>query len=149
MKLHRLPLTFKWIGLVLIALSGMLTLLFDRLNLRIEVPVFAVVSSFMETKFLVFSRTNFTDEISLLLALTGFLMVVFSKEKNDSEELQLIRYKSFAQAVFINTIFLIFCVLFVYGSSFMAMLVLNIFSVYVFYLIIFYLQRKRDKRKVS
>ncbi len=142
-----IPRQFKWLGLILIVIAGFLYFYFDWYNIRLEVPVFAVYSSFMRTRYFVFSRTNFTDELTLLLALAGFMMIVFSKEKNESDEIKLVRYKSFVQAVFINSLFMAFSILFIYGSGFIAMLVFNVISVYLIYLIIFAFQRRKSQRK--
>ena len=142
-----IPRQFKWLGLILIVIAGFLYFYFDWYNIRLEVPVFAVYSSFMRTRYFVFSRTNFTDELTLLLALAGFMMIVFSKEKNESDEIKLVRYKSLVQAVFINSLFMAFSILFIYGSGFIAMLVFNVISVYLIYLIIFAFQRRKSQRK--
>ncbi len=146
MKFNFLPRAYKWVGLALIILSGILYFLFDRFAIRLDVPVFAVVSSFMETRFLVFSRTNFTDELTLLLALSGIILISFSKGKVESDELKLLRYISFTKAALYNSIFLILCILFVYGSGFIEILVLNLFSGYFIYLIIHYLESRKYKR---
>jgi hypothetical protein len=116
-----------------------------RLNVRIELPVFAVVSTFVETRLFVFSRTNFIDELILLLTIPGLLLVVFSKEKNEFEKLNQMRAKALFRALIANSIFLLASALFVYGSSFMAVVVLNIVSIFLFYLLFFFLLRKRFK----
>lgn len=108
-------------------------------------PVFAVFSSFMETKMLVTFRTNFADELILLLLICGFGLIVFSKEKNETDNLDPLRIKALVKAIIANTVLLLFSILFVFGSGFIAVLVFNLFSVPIFYIFFFYLvERKRE-----
>ncbi|HRW70443.1 hypothetical protein, partial [Lentimicrobium sp.] len=65
-------------------------------------------------------------------------LVAFSKEKNEQQGFDLIRLKAMFRAVLVNTAFLILSVLFIYGSGFMAVLVANLFTFFVLYLLFFY-----------
>jgi len=109
-----------------------------------KVPVFAVYSSFLATKYFTTFKTNFFDELTLLLLISGLALVVFSKEKNETEGLGLVRSKAMTRALIANSIFLFLSVLFIYGSGFIAILAVNIISPFIFYLLFFYL-RKRVK----
>jgi hypothetical protein len=88
--------------------------------------------------------TNFADDLILLPLLCGLGLIVFTKEWIESEQMDLFRIKAVAIAFNKNFIFLIFSVLFIFGSGFIGALVLNLFSFPIFYLIIFnYLKRKQ------
>jgi uncharacterized Tic20 family protein len=91
-------------------------------------PVFAIFSVFLETKFFAIFRTNIADELILLTLLAGLGLIIFSKEKNETEELDLLRLKALAKAGISNLIFLFVSVLFIYVSVFIAILVINIFT---------------------
>lgn len=144
--MNNLLLSYRWkfAGLVT-ALAGIvfaITYLF--FDFTFKIPVFAVYSSFLETNYFTSFSTNFSEELILLLLLCGFGLIIFSKEKKESECLDAIRLKSMARACIANMIFLLFSVLFVYGSGFIAILVINLFSFFILYLLFFYL-RKREK----
>ena len=80
------------------------------------------------------------------MLISGLALIVFTKEKNETEGLDSIRFRAFFRALTANTIFLLLSVIFVYGSGFIAILVVNIFSLFIFYLLFFYL-RKREKKE--
>ena len=141
-----LPYKCKWIGAALI-FSGLVGLVFYLwFDFRLILPVFAVFSSFLETKMFTTFRTNFADELILLTLLAGFFLSAFSKEKTESEILDKIRAKALSKAIFTNVAFLIFSILFIYGNGFLAILLLNLFSLFIFYMIfLFFLKRKKLK----
>ena len=139
-----LPYKFKWIGAVLVFI-GMVGLVFYLwFDFRLILPVFAVLSSFLETKAFTTFQTNVADELILLSFLTGFFFLVFSKEKTESENLDQIRAKSFSKAILANTVLLFFSILFIYGNGFLAIILLNLFSTFIFYLIFFYFLKRKE-----
>jgi hypothetical protein len=143
MKHFLLPFPFKLAGLFL-TLGGIATaVLYIWLDFRFTMPVFAVFSSFVETKMFATFRTNFADELAMLLLIAGLGLIVFSKEKNETENLTLVRNKALAKASIANTVFLLFSILFVYGSGFIGILVLNLFAFSIFYLIFFFFLKRK------
>jgi hypothetical protein len=147
-SLFRLHEKYKWIGYALLLLSIISYWGFSYFNYRIEVPVFAVVSSFIETQYFIISRTSITEELPLLMALIGFFCIVFSKEKDESTSHIAIRSESLLLAFLANTVFMVASVIFLYGSSFIVALVINIFSPFIFYLVIFQI-KLRKWRKIN
>jgi hypothetical protein len=144
MKKFLLPFKFKVAGISLIGTGVLLTVGYFWFDFRIMLPVFAVVSSFLEIKMFAIFKNNVADELILLLFLAGFYFVMFSKEKIESEELNSFRCKALVKAVISNNIFLLFSFLFIFGSGFIAIIVLNLFSLPFFYLFFFSLL-KREK----
>jgi hypothetical protein len=138
MKNLLLPYPWKFLGLILIMTGTALGIFYIWFDFRFTMPVFAVFSSFLETKMFVTFTTNFADELTLLFLITGMGLIVFSKEKTETEDINTYRLKALANASISNTIFLIFSILFVYGSGFIAILVFNLFSLFLFYLCFFY-----------
>jgi len=148
MKDFLLPYTWKYPGLVFILMGLVLSILYIWYDFRFTLPVFAVFSSFVETKMFATFNTNFADELIMLLFVIGFSLVALSRENNESDKLDFIRAKALVKALISNTLLLVLSVLFVYGSGFIAILVLNLFSFLFFYVCIFYYLKKKDNSKI-
>ena len=137
---------FKLPGWCLAGIGSIAAVCYLVLDFQIVIPVFAIFSSFLETKVFTILRTNFADEMIMLTLLAGLFLVVFSKEKEETPELNLTRAKAWSMALGTNSILLFISILFIYGTGFFAILVLNLYSVFIFYLFIFYrLKWKTDK----
>lgn len=153
MKKLLLPYPVKFAGLFLTFAGLLLGVAYLWLGFRFSMPVFAIFSSFLETKTFVTFNTNFADELTMLLLFTGLSLIVFSKEKIESEYLDATRGKAMVKALLYNNILLFFSILFIYGSGFIGMLVINLFSCSLFYLFIFYYmnykQKTNEKRELS
>jgi hypothetical protein len=148
MKNLLLPYYFKLIGIFLLVSGIVMAIFYIWFDFRFTMPVFAVYSVFFETKIFETFRTNFADELTLLFLICGLGMIVFSRQKTESAGLDLTRFKALSLAVIANTVFLLLSVIFVYGSGFMGILVINGISLFVFYLIIFFfIKRKKSVEK--
>jgi hypothetical protein len=123
----------------MILVGFVLSALYFGFNFRFEVPVFAVISSYMETRFLATFRTNFADETIILLLLCGFSLVVFSKERNEHDGLKGMRSEALRKAIITDIGLLLFSVLFIYGTVFIAIVMLNLILPFVLYLFFFYM----------
>ncbi|NTW23439.1 MAG: hypothetical protein HGA37_01965 [Lentimicrobium sp.] len=138
--MNNLLLSFRWkvVGLLVTTLGVILLITYFWFDFRFKIPVFAVYSVFLETKTLEVFRTNFADELIMLLLISGLGLIIFSKEKKEVEGIDQLRLNAFAKALMANIVLLLFSVLFIFGSAFMAILVVNILSFFVFYLFFFY-----------
>lgn len=146
MNILLLPFKFKWIGAVLILIGLIGLIFFIWFDFNLNLPVFAVYSSFFETRIFALVRTNVADEFIILTLLIGFFFVAFSKEKTENEMLNKLRSIAFSRAIIANMILLIFSTLFVFGNGFLSILFLNLYSTFIFYIIIlFFLKRKTNK----
>lgn len=125
---------FRVAGIILVIAGLTATFLYLFLQVRIETPVFAIASAYLEMKFFTVFTTNIAEEIILLSLLTGFFLIVFSREKNGSLPDERLRAKAFINAVFYNTIFLGLSVIFLYGQAFIAILAFNTISFFILYL---------------
>jgi hypothetical protein len=143
MKNFLLPYTWKFVGLLLTLGGIVMAGLYTWLDVRIMLPVFAVYSSFLETKIFTSFRTNVSDEITLLLLIAGLGLIVLSREKNESETTDLLRLKAFIRSVEANIILLLLSVLFVFGTGFVYAMVFNLVSFLVFYLVFFYFFKRQ------
>ena len=79
--MDRYLLDYKWkIPGIFLLLSGViLTIIYFLINPRLEAPVFAVFSSFMEVKTFEVFRTNIFEELIFLSLLSGLFLIAFSK----------------------------------------------------------------------
>ena len=126
------------------AMAGtILAALYFTIDLRFEVPVFAVVSSYMKTSFLTTFKTNFADETIMLLLLAGFFLWAFSEEKIEFDGIWILRLKALKRAILTDMGILLFTVLFIYGSGFIALIILNLILPFVLYLSFYYFLRAR------
>ncbi len=145
MNILLLPYKFKLIG-VLITLAGIvMAVIYKTMDFQIKLPVFAIVSAFLETKFLTSFSTNVADEIVLVVLMTGLAMIMFSKERNERAGYDLLRSRAMFRAVMLNAVLMLLTVLFTYGFAFVSMLLFNLFSISLIYLALFYLSLRRAK----
>ena len=140
-------LDYKWRypGWALIIVGVIFTVLYVNFDFRLSLPIFAVFSYFSEMKFMVTYTTNVTDEIMMLCLLIGFFLLVFSKDRNVLPEFENLRGKALYKALFNNSIIMFVSILFIYGQGFFIIMVLNLYSVFILYLI-FYSRLKRKVR---
>jgi hypothetical protein len=140
---------FKYVGLIFV-LSGVLLTLLDQIHrLRIRLPVLAVHSSYIQTKYFVIITNNIFEEITMLCLLAGFLFLVFSKEKIELKEYKTLREESWRIAIILNSALLAFSILFIYGKGFIAVLILNMFTYFIFYLMVFMIKKARLKKRTT
>jgi hypothetical protein len=140
MKFPCFPYSLRWIGYILIVPGLALGYLWSFSGFKPEwlsIPVFAVYSSYIKTVTFNMTRTNLTDELAAVLLLTGALWLVCSKEKTESPEIDVLRYKAFFFSVLLNSCFLLFSILFIFGIGFINIMIINLFSQLAFYLLIF------------
>lgn len=143
MKSILLPHTYKKIGWSLFLPSLLLGLFFlilpnTQFNSRI------VTYGFFGNEMLSHSKPSFRfDEIELIpnlisiLFLVGGLLVMFSKEKKEDEYINQIRLNSLQYSVFSNYILLFISFLFIHGFPFFQIMVYNLFTIIVIYILRF------------
>lgn len=132
---YLLPFPFKIVGLVLTIIGIALALISLWFPIELQSPVFAFYSSFLEEKYFSVIRNNLADELIMLLLLAGASLMVFSKEKTEFEGISLIRGRTLFRALLMNTFFTLMGILFIYGSGFIYVLVLNLVSLQWLYLL--------------
>lgn len=145
MSLPLLHYRWKFPGFFLLLSGAVLGTIYFTSDFTIRMPVFAVFSSFLETRMFVTFKTNVADDIILLLLVSGLGLLVGSKEKEEYPGLDAIRLRAFIKAFQGNTFFLIFSILFIFGGGFIGVLILNLFSFSILYLISFYLFKRQLK----
>jgi hypothetical protein len=145
---------FKKIGWIIFVLSMILGLLFVIFQFQpkfLDIKVFALLASSMSPwdtghSFCVITQTNAIDEIIGILLIISSFFIAFSKEKNEDEFISKIRLESLLWATYVNYAILIVSILFVYGGSFFWMLVFNIFTILLFFIIRFNWVIRKSKK---
>ena len=100
-------------------------------------PVIALISAYKETRLFSVFSTNFADETIMLAFLSGLALIAFSREKKEQNIYKKLRINALITTAQVSTAILLLSILFIYGSAFMAIVVLNLFLPLVLYLIIF------------
>jgi hypothetical protein len=109
--------------------------------------MFTFYSSFIETKYFTFITNNFGEEVPGLLLLTGLFFIAFAQEKEEKEEYNILRLRSFLLAIYLNTFLLILSILFVFGFGFINILVINIYFLLILYIILFQISLRSVPQK--
>ena len=138
-----LPYKYKIPGYALLIAGAVMTYLYFVVNIRLELPVPAIISSFAETKFFTSYKTNVADELLIILLITGFSLIVFSREKNETVQLRELRIRSLIRTALTDIFIILFATLFVYGSGFMAIIIMNLFLPFIIYLIFFNVAKRK------
>lgn len=84
-----------------------------------------------------FVETNVTNTIVGMLFLVGALMVSFSKEKREDEFIANLRLSSLLWSVWVNYVLLLVAFLLVYGLAFFSVMVYNMFTILIIFIIRF------------
>ena len=129
-----------WILLIPSTILGIAILFFDVKFDFLKLKVFAIYSDPLLGKDTVmgFDKVNLTDTIAGILFLLGAIFVAFSKEKHEDEFIAKTRLESLVWATYINYAILIFCFLFIYEMAFLYVLVFNMFTILIFFILRFY-----------
>lgn len=96
-----------------------------------KINIFALVTTYMETRYFVLAQTNILDELAAILFISGIALVTFSKEKTEHKHFENLRIKAVVNSIYITIIFWALSFLFVYG---MAIFVVS-FSVFILFLV--------------
>jgi len=156
MKLNFLfPNKFKrigWFTLIPSAIIGLSTLIYEYEPSFLD---FNVPAIFVDELFSVNKKTfrmvtnNILNEILGVLIIISTFFVAFSKEKSEDEYISKIRFDSLAWAVYFNYAILILTLLFIYDFAFLWVMVFNMFTVLLFFIVRFNWQISKLKKSAS
>jgi hypothetical protein len=85
-----------------------------------------------------FSIFNFTDEIATIGSILGLLLIAFSKVKYEDEYVSKLRLESLQWAVYVNFFLLIVSTILIHGMAYYSVIVYNMFTPLIFFIIRFY-----------
>lgn len=149
-----LPYKFKPVGWLLI-LPGLLLLLiryyFEIKASLLNLKVFAIYSTYLETKYFTVIENHVTEELGGLLLFLGFMFLNLSKEKEEQPEYNQYRFQAFIYTFYSTYLFLIISILFVFGIAFIKIILLGIVLQSLFYFIIlrYFISRHSPKRNIA
>ena len=156
MKLNFLfPNKFKrigWLTLIPSVIIGLLILIYEYEPSFLD---FNVPAIFVDELFSVNRKTfrmvanNILNEILGVLIIISTFLVAFSKEKSEDEYISKIRFESLAWAVYFNYAILILTLLFIYDFAFLWVMVFNMFTVLLFFIVRFNWQISKLKKSAS
>ena len=155
MKLdYLLPHRFKRIGLMILIPFIFLGLFVVDQDIEPEffnckVPAIFVDEIIGESFVFGITENNILNEIIGVVLIISFLMVAFSKEKQEDELIAKIRLESLVWATYVNYAVLLFSMLFVYGLSFLWVMIFNMFTILLFFIIRFNWQVKKLNKTMS
>jgi hypothetical protein len=86
------------------------------------------------TRFMSMVYGNMTNTIVAAGFLLGALMVAFSREKVEDEYIREIRLSSLMWAVWVNYALLFFAIIFIYGLSFLNVMIYNMFTILIIFI---------------
>ena len=155
MKLNYLfPNRYKKIGLIILVPSfifGLITAINDLEPEILDLNVPAIfVNEFMgEQEILGLTNNNILNEICGALLIISLILVAFSKEKQEDELIAKIRLESLVWATYLNYGILLFAMLFVYELSFLWVMIFNMFTILMFFIITFNWQVMKLNKSLS
>lgn len=85
-----------------------------------------------------FGEIELLPNLIILSLLIGGLLVMFSKQKKEDEFINHIRLLSMQFSVFINYSLLFFCIVFIHGIPFLHVMIYNLFTVMLIYILRFH-----------
>lgn len=127
---------YGWVILLFGLILGVIRFYFGVKPEFLNIKVFAVYSKYFETNYFKVIENHVSEELTALLILVGLFVISFTKEKIENESVSVIRYKSFILTFYINTQIIVLSFLFVYGFGFINILVINVFSTFIIYIIL-------------
>ena len=110
--------------------AKVLTLFYDEIG---------IISDVLVAEFGPFGliEANITNTLVGVVFLIGALMVAFSKEKNEDEFIANLRLSSLLWSVWVNYILLLMAFLLVYGMAFLHIMIYNMFTILIIFIIRF------------
>jgi hypothetical protein len=139
-----LPNKFKLIGWILLIPSSILGLfvIFEEFKFSfLELRVFTISSGGFApwefTNAFSFEEQNLTATIVGIIFLAGALMVTLAREKNEDEFISKKRLESLLWATIINYLILLFCFIFFYEFGFVYVMILNMFTILILFIMRF------------
>jgi hypothetical protein len=143
-----LPHRWKPIGWVMLTLGGFLGAIFlmgyDSIEwLNMKVPMLLhegldMVVSNSEAAESIFQENNVLDELSLIFLILGGVVAAFAKVSEEDEYTAHLRLESLVWATYVNYGIMLLGVLFVYDLSFFWVMVFNMFTLLLFFLVRFH-----------
>ena len=132
--------TIGWILFILGLIGGVIVYLSGYESDALTIKVLSIYNEpFIggDKGFFKIIENSFVDELAALAIIIGGLLVGFSKEKVEDEFIYKLRKDSLVWAIIFNYAVLIFTIIFVYDFTFFDVLVFNMFTPLIFFIVRF------------
>lgn len=155
MKINYLfPHRFKRIGLTILipfTILGWYIVNYDIEPAFLDLKVPALFMEEIMGRNIIFGITenNILNEIVAVILIISGLMVAFSKEKQEDELIVKLRLESLVWATYVNYAILLVSLIFVYGISFLWVMIFNMFTILLFFIIRFNWQVRKLNKSLS
>ena len=130
-----------WILFIIGIIGGMILMVGDYETEWLKVKMLALYSGESilsnDSGFFRIVENSIVDEIIALFIILGGLMVGFSKEKVEDEFIYKLRKDSLVWALLFNYAILVLAIIFIYDFTFFDVLVFNMFTPLIFFIIRF------------
>ena len=148
-----LPHKFKLTGWVLLLIGlvvGLICMIFDiDFSTYLKFKVFNIFGSdtpFSNTSAFSSIENGVLDELITLLIIVGGILVGFSKTKMEDEYISQLRLSSLVWSVYVSFGVLLLATVFVYGLAFFTVMLFNMFTILLFFIIRFHIQLYKANR---
>lgn len=138
-----------WIFLIPSIVIGVISLIYEiePQALEFKVPALFIDKFLGENKLAGIVTNNLFNEIIGVFIIVSSVFVAFSREKFEDEYISKIRLESLVWAVYTNYIVLLLALLFIYDYSFMFVMIFNMFTILLFFIVRFYWQLNKLKKQ--
>jgi len=142
---------FKPLGWILFSTGfvlGVILLWNDLEYPNWKMNVFPLIGSndIFSSTFFEWTSNNIADEIASILIILGGILVSFSKTKDEDEYISKIRMESLIWATYVNYMVLVLAIIFVFDLSFLNVLIYNMFTVLLFFMLRFHYVLYKSKK---
>jgi hypothetical protein len=151
-RLALLPSWARWFAAPLLLLGLLLGYSKFVLGVQLrwlEFRVFVVIATYFRSRKFEWITTNLTEELSLLALLSGVYVLAFSRGKPQSLEDVTLRLRALHTAFWFNGAALAVADLCIFGTSFLYVLVLELYMMPLLYLVIYQVMQFRMKRRLK
>ena len=138
------PNQFKTLGWILFVPSILITILISVFEINadeyLNVNVFAIYADefFGKNKYFSIIKNGIVDELLTICMIVGGILIGFSKLKVEDEMISKIRYESLVWATYLNYSLILLFTIFIYGTSYLNVLLHNMFTLLLFFIIRFH-----------
>lgn len=138
-----------WIMLVPSTIFGFFIIVTDYSLPFLELNVFSLTTQPLCENNSHWFKNNLTDELVTVFFTIGALLAGFSKQKDEDEFISVIRLESLLWATYINYIVLLLSVLLVYDLGFFTVMIFNMFTVLIIFLLRFNFILYKTKKSLA
>ncbi|MBT8190143.1 MAG: hypothetical protein HKN67_05595 [Saprospiraceae bacterium] len=145
---------FGWILLIPSLVLGPFNVYYEFEPEFLSVRVFAIFNEVIifsnpEDGPLRFITNNILDELLAIGVIAGALIIILSRETDEDEYIRLMRQEAMFWAFIVNSILLLLMVCFIYGMSFLHVMIFNLFTPLILFVLRFQYVLYRSRHKAE